>query len=87
MYEQAKKRFNIDFPLLNKVHVNGKDEDPLYAYLKSKAGGGNVKWNYEMFLIGSPLLDGATEVTVQRYRSKVNPLAIENDIAALLQQQ
>ena len=47
-------RFGITFPQFAKIDVNGKNEDPLYTYLKSKKGGfctSKIKWNFTKFLI------------------------------------
>jgi glutathione peroxidase len=47
-------KFNVTFPLLDKVHVKGAEQHPLYAYLTGKdaAFPGDVKWNFGKFLIG-----------------------------------
>ena len=48
-------RFGITFPQFAKIDVNGKNEDPLYKYLKSQKGGlctSKIKWNFTKFLIG-----------------------------------
>ena len=48
-------RFGITFPQFAKIDVNGKNEDPLYTYLKSKKGGlfsSRIKWNFTKFLVG-----------------------------------
>ena len=56
--------------MMSKVKVNGKNRHPLYAELVKAPdeGGdaGNVKWNFEKFLV---LPDGA----VRRFRSKTSP--------------
>lgn len=47
-------RFGITFPQFAKIDVNGKNEDPLYTYLKSKKRGfcsSKIKWNFTKFLI------------------------------------
>ncbi|MCR5285057.1 MAG: glutathione peroxidase [Treponema sp.] len=47
-------RFGITFPQFAKIDVNGKDEAPLYTYLKKeKKGiiGSSIKWNFTKFLI------------------------------------
>ena len=76
--EFARTKMNSTFPLFGKVDVNGADAAPLYDALKAATGGGDVRWNFEKFLIAQ---DGAV---VRRYRSKVNPEDTEADIAALL---
>lgn len=46
--------YDVTFPIMNKINVNGRDADPFYAYLKSKKKGnfgGAIKWNFTKFLI------------------------------------
>jgi glutathione peroxidase len=63
--------YGVTFPMFAKIKVRGSGQHPLYAELTktADAGGkaGNVKWNFEKFLVGR---DG--EVT-SRFRSKVKP--------------
>ncbi|HVI41204.1 MAG TPA: redoxin domain-containing protein, partial [Anaerovoracaceae bacterium] len=35
-------RFGVTFPIFSKVCVNGENEDPLFAYLKSQKGFGGI---------------------------------------------
>jgi glutathione peroxidase len=48
--------YGVDFPLTEKVDVNGDDRHPLYAELVGvpDATGytGDIRWNFEKFLIG-----------------------------------
>lgn len=46
--------FRVTFPLFAKIEVNGANRHPLYAALAGKASPvpGNVKWNFEKFLVG-----------------------------------
>lgn len=45
-------RFNVTFPLFEKINVRGKDIHPLYAYLIAQgACKGSIKWNFTKFLI------------------------------------
>ena len=37
--EFCTSKFHVDFPLYDKIEVNGKNQDPLYAYLKSEQAG------------------------------------------------
>jgi glutathione peroxidase len=50
----CKAEFDVSFPLMEKVHVKGADQHPLYAALTGKDGAfpGDVKWNFGKFLIG-----------------------------------
>jgi len=47
--------YDVTFPLFAKVHVNGPQAHPLFAYLKSVQRGllgtGTIKWNFTKFLI------------------------------------
>ena len=53
---------------------NGKNEDPLYTYLKSKKGGlfsSRIKWNFTKFLVGK---DGTV---INRFGPAETPESIE----------
>jgi glutathione peroxidase len=67
--------YGVTFPMTEKVDVNGPDRHPLYQELTAKedADGeaGDIKWNFEKFLI-SP--DGEV---VARFRPLVTPEADE----------
>lgn len=74
-------KYNTTFPRFAKIDVNGKDEHPLYTYLKSKKGGifgRNIKWNFSKFLV-----DREGNV-VKRFDSLKTPEAIAKDIEKLL---
>ena len=61
--------------------MNGKNESPLYTYLKSqKSGvfGKNIKWNFTKFLI-----DREGNV-VDRFAPTTTPESIEEKIKTLL---
>lgn len=63
--------FRVSFPMFIKISVTGADIHPLYAYLTSPETNtkcpGEVKWNFEKFLIGK---DGEI---IGRYDSKTEP--------------
>ncbi|MBF6136173.1 glutathione peroxidase [Nocardia otitidiscaviarum] len=48
--------YGVDFPLLEKVEVNGEGRHPLYAELTetpdAEGAAGDIQWNFEKFLIG-----------------------------------
>ena len=48
-------RFQVSFPLFDKVEVNGPNADPLFAFLKKAAPGllgtSAIKWNFTKFLV------------------------------------
>ena len=53
-------KFDVSFPLMEKIHVKGEDRHPLYTALTGEEGAfpGDVKWNFGKFLIdrnGKPL--------------------------------
>lgn len=50
----CKTKFDVSFPLMDKVHVKGPEQHPLYAALTGEKGAfpGDVKWNFGKFLIG-----------------------------------
>src|SRR6266540_1527980 len=47
-------KFEVTFPLFDKLHVKGADQHPLYAALTGKDSPfpGDIKWNFGKFLIG-----------------------------------
>ena len=62
-------KFNVTFPLFDKIDVNGANRNPLYVMLAGKDAPfpGDIKWNFNKFLIGK---DGKI---LERYDSKVTP--------------
>lgn len=48
------QKYNVTFPILDKVHVKGPEQAPLYAALTGPDAKfpGDVKWNFGKFLIG-----------------------------------
>lgn len=74
-------KYNVSFPQFAKINVNGKDEEPLYTYLKAQQKGvlgGSIKWNFTKFLV-----DRQGNV-VKRYAPTVTPEEIEQDVEKLL---
>ena len=67
--------YGVTFPMFAKLKVKGSGQHPLYAELTKAADAngkaGNVKWNFEKFLINRQ-----GEV-VGRFRSKVTPDSTE----------
>ena len=70
-------KFNTKFPRFKKIDVNGKEEDPLYTYLKSQKVG-RIKWNFTKFLINR---EGEV---VARFEPTDKPESFEDKIAELL---
>jgi glutathione peroxidase len=79
--EFCRINFGVTFPLTTKVDVNGKDTDPVFAFLKERTSGllgSGIKWNFTKFLVAA---DGTT---VKRFSPKTEPAAMIDDIEALL---
>lgn len=62
-------RFGVSFPMFSKVTVTGENKAPLYKYLTEgdHAGKGEVKWNFNKFLVSR------TGEVIAHYESKVTP--------------
>ena len=77
--EFARSR-NANFPLFEKVDVNGKDTHDLYWYLRyhSSLKGGKIGWNFGKFLV-----DRNGEVKGY-YGPRTFPLEFTQDIEKLL---
>lgn len=74
-------KYKTTFPRFAKIDVNGKNQAPLFAFLKKEKGGlmGNhIKWNFTKFLVSR---DGEV---IKRYAPITKPESIEQDIKALL---
>lgn len=79
--EFCQLNYGVSFQIMKKVHVNGKDADPVFKYLKSKTRGwfgSAIKWNFTKFLISR---DGET---IKRYSPLTKPEKITRDIEAML---
>ncbi|XP_022849704.1 probable phospholipid hydroperoxide glutathione peroxidase [Olea europaea var. sylvestris] len=75
-------RFKAEYPIFDKVDVNGSNAAPLYKFLKSSKGGflgDSIKWNFSKFLVDK---EGRV---VDRYAPTTSPLSIEKDIKKLLE--
>lgn len=80
--EQCRLQYGVTFPMHELVHVNGKDEHPLFTYLKEHSKGflgSSIKWNFTKFLVDR---DGHV---VARYASKDKPSQFEEDIVKYLE--
>ena len=66
-------KYNVTFPMFDKLNVNGTDRHALYVMLAGKDSPvpGDIKWNFNKFLVGR---DGKI---LQRFDSKVKPDAPE----------
>lgn len=76
--------YDVTFPLMAKVDVNGDNADPLWAYMKQQQAGlmgsRGIKWNFTKFLV-----DRKGNV-VARHGPQVKPQALAKDIETLLAQ-
>jgi glutathione peroxidase len=75
-------KYNVTFPLFEKIEVNGDNANPLYKFLKLKVpletDKNDIRWNFEKFLIdrnGNP---------VKRFSPKTKPAELAADIELLL---
>ncbi|XP_024372544.1 probable phospholipid hydroperoxide glutathione peroxidase [Physcomitrium patens] len=75
-------RFKAEFPIFDKVDVNGPQEAPVYKFLKSQKRGSilgdTIKWNFAKFLVDK------NGNVVDRYAPTTPPSKIENDIQKYL---
>ncbi|XP_021754079.1 probable phospholipid hydroperoxide glutathione peroxidase [Chenopodium quinoa] len=74
-------RFKAEYPIFDKVEVNGGNTAPIYKFLKSSKGGflgSDIKWNFSKFLVDK---DGNV---VDRYAPTTSPKSIEKDVKKLL---
>ena len=62
--------YGVSFPLFEKIDVNGEHQSPIYAELNQTADAegyaGDVRWNFEKFLVGP-------DASVQRFSPTVTP--------------
>lgn len=74
-------KYKTTFPRFAKIDVNGKHQEPLFAFLKKAKGGlmgNNIKWNFTKFLVSR---EGEV---IKRYAPITKPESIEQDIKSLL---
>ncbi|KAL9239217.1 hypothetical protein vseg_013557 [Gypsophila vaccaria] len=75
-------RFQAEYPIFQKVRVNGPNTAPVYKFLKASKGGfiwgTSIKWNFAKFLV-----DKEGKV-LARYGTTTAPLSIEGDIKKAL---
>ncbi len=74
--------YEVDFPMMSKVEVNGTGADPLWAWLKHEKKGllgtEAVKWNFTKFLVGR---EGEV---IDRFAPNAEPKSLEGAIEAAL---
>jgi len=75
-------KYDVTFPMMAKIDVNGAAAHPLYDYLtrtkRGFLGTRSVKWNFTKFLIGR---DGAV---IGRFAPAVTPAQLDAHIARAL---
>lgn len=78
----CKLTYDVTFPVMKKIEVNGEGASPLYDWMKAEApglmGSKSVKWNFTKFLV-----DREGNV-VKRYAPQDAPKSLEKDIEKLL---
>jgi glutathione peroxidase len=74
--------YDVTFPVLAKIDVNGPKADPLYAWLAQEKrgllGSAAIKWNFTKFLVGK---DGAV---LARFAPADKPSSLEGAIEKAL---
>ncbi|PVM92889.1 glutathione peroxidase [Caulobacter endophyticus] len=74
--------YDVTFPMMAKIDVNGPSTHPLYAYLKKQQKGvlgtEGIKWNFTKFLIDR---DGKV---VERFAPTTKPEELQAAVEALL---
>jgi glutathione peroxidase len=78
----CKLTYDVNFPIMAKIEVNGDNADPLYRHLKATAPGllgtEAIKWNFTKFLIGKK------GQVIERYSPQTKPEEIARDIEKAL---
>ena len=77
---EAKMRedYGIQFPIFEKIQVNGPAAHPIFVNLKKQAKVKNIDWNFGKFLIDS-------NGKVHKYGNKgVKPFEFEDEIKKIL---
>ncbi|MDA7802433.1 glutathione peroxidase [Gammaproteobacteria bacterium] len=76
------EKYNVTFPLFNKIDVNGPNEDPLYTFLKhissEKSDAKDIEWNFTKFLFKK------NSDLYKRYDPRVEPSDLIKDIQSIL---
>jgi len=74
--------YDVTFPMMKKIEVNGSGTHPLYAWLKKEKGGGllgdSIKWNFTKFLIGR------NGQVLGRFPPTTEPKSLEGAVEAAL---
>ncbi len=75
-------KYDVTFPVMAKINVNGTDADPFFNFLKARAPGllgtEMIKWNFTKFLVSKK------GNVIKRYAPATTPTEIEEDIKSEL---
>ncbi len=75
-------QYGVEFPIFEKIDVNGANTHALWRWLKDEASGvlgtETIKWNFTKFLVGR---DGQV---IRRYAPQTQPDALRDDIEMAL---
>jgi glutathione peroxidase len=78
----CKLTYDVSFPVMGKIDVNGDNAAPIYRYLKDEApgllGSKGIKWNFTKYLVNR-----AGKV-LKRYPPQTKPEDLTRDIEAVL---
>ena len=77
IHEFCTLKYNTKFPRFKKIDVNGKNESPLYTYLKSQKKG-RIPWNFTKFLVNR------NGEVVARFKPTDKPENFEGEIEKLI---
>jgi len=78
----CERQFGVQFPMMEKIDVNGANAHPLYRWLEAQApgllGSKAIKWNFTKFLVDR---DGQV---IRRYAPQDAPAKLAKDIEVAL---
>jgi len=78
----CERHFGVQFPMMEKIDVNGANAHPLYRWLEAQApgllGSKAIKWNFTKFLVDR---DGQV---IRRYAPQDAPAKLAKDIEVAL---
>mmetsp|Transcript_23535 Transcript_23535/g.51622 ORF Transcript_23535/g.51622 Transcript_23535/m.51622 type:complete len:205 (-) Transcript_23535:7-621(-) len=74
--------YNVNFPIMEKIDVNGPNTHPVFQTLKGE-GGADIRWNFvTKWIVICPA--GSETCTIERHDATPNPLELEPRIVAAL---
>ena len=81
----CKLTYDVDFPVMAKIDVNGDKADPIYNWLKSHAPGlmgtEAIKWNFTKFLVSRQ------GQVIERFAPQTEPSALSKAIEKALSEK